>query len=131
MNNIPGDLKYAETHEWARLEENGRVRVGISDFAQKQLGDVVFIELPKSGAQVSAGGACAVVESVKAASDIYSPVSGVVVEINEALNDEPELVNEDSYANWLFAVEPSNLAELDALMDAAAYLAFTETPETP
>jgi len=127
MSNTPDDLKYATTHEWAKLE-GGLVRVGISDFAQEQLGDVVYIDLPKPGAQVSAGKACAVVESVKAASDIYSPVSGEVVEVNEALHDAPEWVNEDSYAQWLFTIKPSNLAELDALLDAAAYLASTETP---
>ena len=125
MSNTPDDLKYAKTHEWAK-SEGGLVRVGISDFAQEQLGDVVYIDLPKPGAEVAAGKACAVIESVKAASDIYSPVSGTVIEVNEALNDSPELVNEDSYAHWLFAVKPSNPAELDVLLDAAAYLASTE-----
>ena len=127
MSNTPDDLKYATTHEWAKLE-GGLVRVGISDFAQEQLGDVVYIDLPKPGAPVSAGKACAVVESVKAASDIYSPVSGEIAEVNETLGDAPESVNADSYAHWLFAIKPSNVAELDSLLDAAAYLASTEAP---
>jgi len=128
MSNTPVDLKYATSHEWAKLEGEGLVRVGISDFAQEQLGDVVFIDLPKPGAAVTAGKACAVIESVKAASDIYSPVSGTVAAVNEDLAAAPELVNADSYANWLFAVKADNLAELDALLDAAAYAASTETP---
>lgn len=123
MSKLPEDLKYAQSHEWARLEADGLVRVGISDFAQEQLGDVVFIDLPKPGQAVQAGKACAVIESVKAASDIYSPVSGTVAAVNEALADAPERVNEDSYAQWLFAVQPADLGELDALLDAAGYRA--------
>ncbi len=125
MSKIPDDLKYADTHEWARLEQDGLVRVGISDFAQKQLGDVVYIELPEPGRQVQAGKACAVIESVKAASDIYSPVSGEVVEANQEVGDSPELVNEDCYASWLFAIKPADPAELDKLLDASAYEAAT------
>lgn len=126
MSKLPDDLRYAKTHEWAKLEGDGLVRVGISDFAQQQLGDVVFIELPNVGRAVKAGEACAVIESVKAASDIYSPVSGEIAEINEALQDAPESVNADSYVNWLFAIKPSDTGELDSLLDAADYLASTE-----
>lgn len=126
MSNTPDDLKYAKTHEWAKLEGDV-VRVGISDFAQEQLGDVVYIDLPKLGAEVVAGKAVAVIESVKAASDIYSPVSGVVAEINEALGDAPELVNADSYAHWLFSIKPSNPDELAGLLDAADYSASTQS----
>jgi glycine cleavage system H protein len=121
MSKLPDNLRYAKTHEWAKLEEGGLVRVGISDFAQEQLGDVVFIELPKPGQAVRAGQACAVIESVKAASDIYSPVTGRIAEANEALAGAPELVNADSYENWLFAVQADDPAELDALLDAAGY----------
>ena len=126
MSKLPDDLRYADTHEWAKLEADGLVRVGISDFAQQQLGDVVFIELPEVGRAVEAGKACAVIESVKAASDIYSPVSGEIAEVNEAVKDAPELVNADSYANWLFAVKPGDTGELDSLLDADAYLAATQ-----
>jgi glycine cleavage system H protein len=126
MSKLVDDLRYASTHEWAKLEEGGLVRVGISDFAQAQLGDVVFIELPKPGRVLNAGEACATIESVKAASDIYSPVSGEIAEINSAVVDMPELVNADSYANWLFAVQASNADELDKLMSAAAYGAATD-----
>jgi len=126
MSKLPDDLRYAKTHEWAKLEADGLVRVGISDFAQEQLGDVVFIELPKPGRAVRAGESCAVIESVKAASDIYSPVSGAIAEVNSALSDAPESVNADSYANWLFTVQAAEpAAELAALLDAAGYLAST------
>ncbi len=125
MSNIPDDLKYAETHEWAKREADGLVRVGITDFAQEQLGDVVYIELPETGRQVQAGKPCAVIESVKAASDINSPVSGEIVEVNQVLADSPELVNQDSYAHWLFRVNPSDPSELDKLLDAASYAAST------
>ncbi len=128
MSKIPDDLKYAETHEWAKREADGRVRVGITDFAQEQLGDVVYIELPETGRQVQAGKSCAVIESVKAASDINSPVSGEIVEVNQALADSPELVNQDSYAHWLFSVNPSDPSELDKLSDASGYAASTANP---
>jgi len=122
MSNIPGDLKYASSHEWVQLEADGVVKVGISDFAQEQLGDVVFVELPEQSNHVSAGDSIAVVESVKAASDIYAPVSGTVVEINEALVDTPEQVNEDPYENgWFFKIKMDDEGELENLMDAASY----------
>lgn len=122
MSEIPGDLKFNKSHEWARVEDGGLVRVGISDHAQGQLGDLVYVELPEIGASVHAGTAAAVVESVKAASDIYSPVSGEVVEVNELLNDKPETINEDAFGEgWMFAVRISDRAELDKLLDARAY----------
>lgn len=126
MSSTPADLKYAKTHEWAKLEEDGTVRIGISDHAQDALGDIVFVELPEVGSEVEAGGDCAVVESVKAASDLYSPVSGEIVAVNEALSDEPELINDDAYANWIFVVKPSDISELDQLLDAAGYDAIAE-----
>ncbi|MBK8970627.1 MAG: glycine cleavage system protein GcvH [Hahellaceae bacterium] len=122
MTQIPKELKYASTHEWARLEEDGTVTVGITDHAQDLLGDVVFVELPELGSEMSAGGEAGVVESVKAASDIYAPVSGVVVEINESLQDTPELVNSDPYHDgWFFRIKPSDASDLDDLLDAAGY----------
>lgn len=127
MSRLPDDLKYAKTHEWVKSEENGRVRVGISDYAQEQLGDVVYVELPDIGRRVKAGEACAVVESVKAASDIYSPVSGEIVEVNESLSDTPEAINQDSYAAWLFRVKADDLSELNSLLDASAYQAEAES----
>lgn len=114
------NARYARSHEWARLDGD-LVVVGISDFAQDSLSDVVFVELPAVGAELSAGGQAAVVESVKAAEDVYSPISGKVVAVNESLGDQPEQVNGDPYGAWFFKVRPSNLSELDALMDAAAY----------
>jgi glycine cleavage system H protein len=124
MSNTPDDLKYVSSHEWVKSEEGDVVSVGISDFAQEQLGDIVFIELPNLGRVVNAGESCAVVESVKAASDIYSPVSGEIVEVNAALSDSPEWVNEDSYANWLFRVRLSDPQELDTLLTADQYSAL-------
>ncbi len=119
--NLPNELKYAASHEWCKVEE-GRATCGISDYAQDQLGDVVFVEVPDVGREVAAGEAIAVVESVKSASDIYAPVSGTVVEVNTALADSPEQVNDSPYeAGWLFAIEPSDASEADALMDASAY----------
>lgn len=119
----PSNLKYAASHEWARLEADGTVTIGITDHAQEALGDIVFLELPAVGRVVKAGEECAVVESVKAASDIYSPVSGEVVDINQAAADAPESVNADAYASWLFRIKPSKPAELDALLSADAYAA--------
>ncbi|MDH3526794.1 MAG: glycine cleavage system protein GcvH [Gammaproteobacteria bacterium] len=128
MSNIPVDLKYAKTHEWARLNKDGSVTVGISDSAQDQLGDMVFVELPEAGQEVVAEEACAVVESVKAASDVYAPISGEVVEVNEALADSPETVNQDAFgAGWIFRLQPAAAADLDGLMDAEAYEAFLAT----
>jgi glycine cleavage system H protein len=122
MSEIPGDLKFLESHEWARVEENGLIRVGISDHAQEQLGDLVYVELPEVGATVQAGNGVATVESVKAASDIYSPVSGEIVKVNEALADKPETINEDAFgAGWLFEVKPSDRKELDELLSADDY----------
>ncbi len=125
MSNIPNELHYVASHEWAKLEEDGLVRVGISDFAQGQLGDVVFVEFPTVGRRVNAGEACAVIESVKAASDIYSPVSGEIVAVNEALADAPELVNADSYAHWLFLLKPNDPADVDTLLTAEDYASAT------
>ena len=125
MSNIPVDLKYVKTHEWARLNDDGSVTVGISDNAQEQLGDMVFVELPEIGQEVTAAEPSAVVESVKAASDVYAPLSGEVVEVNEALADSPETVNQDAYGEgWLFRIQPAAAAELEELMDAEAYELF-------
>lgn len=122
MSDIPSDLRYAESHEWVSQEEEGVVKVGISDHAQEQLGDLVFVELPEEGATFGRGDACAVVESVKAASDIYCPVSGEIVVVNEALADTPEIVNNDPYGDgWLFSVKLDDPGELDDLMDADGY----------
>ena len=123
MSNIPAELRFAESHEWARLEADGSVTVGISDHAQEALGDVVFVELAEVGKVFAAGDAAGVVESVKAASDIYSPVSGEVIAVNEALADAPESLNDKPYEAWIFKVKPSNAAELDKLLDAAGYKA--------
>ncbi|EJN33794.1 glycine cleavage system H protein [Pseudomonas sp. GM84] len=123
MSNIPADLRFAESHEWARLESDGSVTVGISDHAQEALGDVVFVELAEVGKTFAAGDAAGVVESVKAASDIYAPIGGEVIAVNEALADSPELLNEEPYGAWIFKLKPSNPAELDKLLDAAGYQA--------
>jgi len=119
--NTPENLKYAASHEWAKLDADGSVTIGVTDHAQEALGDVVFLELPDVGRVVKAGESVAVIESVKAASDIYAPVSGEVIAINEAAVDAPESVNADAYASWLFKIKPSDVAELGKLMDAAAY----------
>ena len=125
MSNIPVELKYAKSHEWARINDDGSVTVGISDTAQDQLGDMVFIEVPEVGQTVTAAEACAVVESVKAASDVYAPLGGEIVEVNEDLADSPETVNNDAYGEgWIFRLEPADAGELGALMDAEAYEAF-------
>lgn len=122
MSQTPSELKYASTHEWARLEEDGSVTVGISDHAQGALGDVVFVELPEVGSSLDAGDEAGVVESVKAASDIYAPVGGEVIAVNEQLEDEPETVNADPYNDgWFFRLQPSDTSELEALLDAEAY----------
>lgn len=123
MSNIPADLRFAESHEWARLEADGTVTVGISDHAQEALGDVVFVELAEVGKVFAAKDAAGVVESVKAASDIYAPVSGEVIAVNEDLSDSPENLNNDPYASWIFKLKPSNPAELGQLLDAAGYKA--------
>ena len=128
MSQIPADLKYTKTHEWARLNPDGSVTVGITNYAQTQLGDMVFVELPEPGRRVTAGEECAVVESVKAVSEVYSPLAGEVTAVNEALTEMPELVNQDPYGEgWLFQLQPSEA--LDGLLDAAAYAAL-EVAET-
>jgi glycine cleavage system H protein len=118
---VPGDLKYTDSHEWIRSESDGTVTIGITDHAQSALGDLVFVELPAVGRKLAAGEACAVVESVKAASDVYAPLAGDVVAINDALAGSPELVNQDAYAAWLFRMRPSDTNALSSLLDAAAY----------
>lgn len=122
MSEIPTDLRYTETHEWVSNEEDGTIKVGITDHAQSQLGDLVYVELPEVGDRVEAGDACAVVESVKAASDVYSPVTGEVAAVNEDLADSPELVNQDAFGDgWLFALNADEAGDVDKLMDAEAY----------
>lgn len=124
MSNVPGELKYRDSHEWVRQEADGTVTVGITEHAQSLLGDMVFVDLPDIGGSYTAGSACAVAESVKAASDIYAPVSGEVIAVNDALADAPELVNSDPYAEgWLFKLQPSDSGELASLLDADAYQA--------
>ena len=127
MSDLPTELKYASSHEWARLESDGTVVVGITDHAQAALGDIVYIELPEVGATLDAGSEIAVVESVKAASDIYSPLSGEVIEINPALEDEPGTVNLSPYADgWFFRVKPSEVNELENMMDASDYQSMVD-----
>lgn len=124
MSNIPADLKYVDTHEWLRLEADGTVTIGITDHAQELLGDVVYVELPQVGTSYETGAEAGVVESVKAASDVYAPIAGEVVAINDDLVNSPEKANQDPYgAAWFFRVRPSNPAELDSLLDAAGYAA--------
>lgn len=128
MSNIPPELKYTKTHEWARLEDDGAVTVGITDHAQAQLGDMVFIELPLVGRVLRAGEECAVVESVKAASDVYSPAAGEITAVNEALADKPELINQDPYGEgWIFRLKAGG--GLNGLLDAAAYAELTAVEE--
>ncbi len=131
MQEIPGDLKFLKSHEWARVEDGGTVTCGISDHAQGLLGDLVYVELPSVGDTVKAGTAVAVVESVKAASDVYAPVSGEVVAINEALPDKPETINEDAFGDgWLFVIKPDNLAEdVAELLDPDAYAELVENDD--
>ncbi|MCE5232008.1 MAG: glycine cleavage system protein GcvH [Xanthomonadaceae bacterium] len=130
MSEIPGDLKFQKSHEWARVESDGTVTVGISDHAQSLLGDLVYVELPGVGDRVQAGNACAVVESVKAASDVYAPVSGEVVAVNEALSDKPETINEDAYGEgWIFVVKMENKDDLAELLDPDAYAELIEGEE--
>ena len=119
--NVPSDLKYTESHEWVRAKPDGTVDVGISDHAQAALGDLVFIELPAVGRKVAAGEACAVVESVKAASDVYAPLAGDVVAVNDEVTGAPEKVNENAYGAWLFRLQPADPDALAKLLDAAAY----------
>ena len=123
MSKILEGLKYSESHEWVKVEGDVAV-IGVSDFAQKEMGDITYVDMPEVDDEVAAGEEFGALESVKAASDLISPVSGTVVEVNAALEDAPEAINEDAYANWIIKVEMSNAAELDALMDAAAYKAL-------
>lgn len=120
---IPADLKYTQSHEWVRTEADGTITVGITAYAQDALGDIVFVDLPKVGSTLEAGKDCAVVESVKAAGDIYAPVAGEVVAINESLADAPEAINADAFAAWLFKLKPANPADVDSLLSADAYSA--------
>jgi glycine cleavage system H protein len=130
MNEIPGDLKFLKSHEWARVEGDGKVTIGISDHAQGLLGDLVYVELPNVGDRVEAGNACAVVESVKAASDVYSPVTGKVVEVNAALADKPETINEDAYGDgWIFVVEAEEPEQLNELLGPDDYAELLEAED--
>ena len=123
MSNVPAELKYTKSHEWIRVEADGTLTVGVTDHAQEALGDVVFLELPEAGRKVAAGDACAVIESVKAASDIYAPVAGEILAANEEAVDAPETVNADAYAAWLFKLKPDNAGDVAGLLDAAGYQA--------
>lgn len=130
MNEIPGDLKFLKSHEWARVEDDGTVTIGISDHAQALLGDLVYVELPEVGDSVSAGNGVAVVESVKAASDVYTPVSGEVIAVNSVLTEKPETINEDAYGEgWLLVVRPDDVGELDEMLDPDAYAELIEGDE--
>ena len=119
--NVPADLKYTKSHEWAKLEADGSVTVGITDHAQEALGDIVFLDLPEAGRQLNAGEECAVVESVKAASDVYAPVAGEVIAANAEVESSPEAINKDAYSAWMFKLKPAHAADVAELMDAAAY----------
>ena len=125
--NTPDNLKYTKSHEWARLTDDGLIEVGITDHAQEALGDIVFLDLPEAGRVVKAGEEIAVVESVKAASDIYAPIAGEIVAANRAAADAPESVNTDAYAAWLFKIRPANAGDLDKLLDAKAYAGVVES----
>ena len=127
---IPGDLKFQKTHEWVRVEQDGTVTVGISDHAQGALGDLVYVELPEVGSSVRAGNGVAVVESVKAASDIYAPVSGEITEVNTVLSDKPETINEDAYGDgWIFKLKLDDKSELDGLLKADEYAEIAENDD--
>ncbi|MBU6470399.1 MAG: glycine cleavage system protein GcvH [Gammaproteobacteria bacterium] len=121
MSKIRADLKYTKSHEWIKIGDDGSLSIGITDHAQEALGDIVFVEVPQKGRKLKAGEACAVVESVKAASDIYSPVAGEVLEGNAKLADKPESINQDAFANWILRLKPANPADLNQLLDAKAY----------
>lgn len=121
--NIPADLKYSKEHEWVKVDGEG-VSIGITDYAQHELGDIVFVELPEVGAKVGAGEEFAVVESVKAASDVYAPVSGIILKVNEALLSTPEIINKDPYGSWFVTIEMTNQAELEQLLSADEYAEF-------
>lgn len=128
MSNVPAELKYLKSHEWLRREADGSVTIGITDHAQAALGDLVFVDVPAVGRTLAAGEACAVVESVKAASDVYAPIAGTVVGANEALGGSPEILNSDPYgAGWMWKMKPADASAIDGLLDAAAYEAFLKT----
>ncbi|WP_323839950.1 glycine cleavage system protein GcvH [Photorhabdus africana] len=130
MSNVPAELKYVESHEWVRAEGNGEYTVGITEHAQELLGDMVFVDLPEVGDQINLGDDCAVVESVKAASDIYAPLSGEIIAVNDALNDSPELVNSEPYhEGWLFRIKASDESELSSLLNAEGYQALLDEEE--
>ncbi|MDP2752384.1 MAG: glycine cleavage system protein GcvH [Rhodocyclaceae bacterium] len=122
MMNLPSHLKYAPSHEWLNQEADGTVTIGITDHAQDALGDIVFLELPKVGQKLAKGEACAVIESVKAASDIYAPLSGEVIEIHQSAIDSPEAINKDAFGTWLFKLKPANPSEIEQLLDATDYM---------
>ena len=126
---LPENLKYTSEHEWVRKESDGTVTIGITDHAQSALGDLVFVEVPEAGRKLAAGDACCVVESVKAASDVYAPIEGEVIAGNQAVVDAPEKVNQDPYGAWLFRLKPTNAADVDQLLDAAAYRKGLEEAE--
>jgi glycine cleavage system H protein len=128
MSNIPSNLKYVKTHEWLRAEADGSITIGITDYAQNSLGDLVFVEVPKVGRTVAADEACSVVESVKAASDVYAPLAGEVIAANDKLGNAPELLNSDPYGEgWLFRIKPADAGALAGLLDAAGYESFIKT----
>ncbi|HEY1076210.1 MAG TPA: glycine cleavage system protein GcvH [Fontimonas sp.] len=128
MSKVPAELKYEKSHEWLRREADGTVTVGITDHAQAALGDLVFVDVPAVGRKLAVGDACAVVESVKAASDVYAPIAGEVVAVNEALSGSPEILNSDPYGTgWMWKMKPADAAAIDKLLDAAGYEAFLKT----
>jgi glycine cleavage system H protein len=130
MSEIPGDLRFLKSHEWVRVNDDGTATVGISEHAQEQLGDLVYVELPEVGSEVEAGAGTAVVESVKAASDIYAPVSGEIVAVNEALSDKPETINEDAFGDgWIFRIRYSDKSQIDDLMSADDYAEMVENED--
>ena len=124
---IPNDLKYTKSHEWVRAEADGTVTIGITHHAQDLLGDMVYVESPEVGRKVTASEECAVVESVKAASDVYAPIAGEVVAVNEAVASKPELINQDAYSAWMFRLKPNNAADVNGLLDAAGYKAVVDS----
>ena len=129
-NDVPTDLRYTKSHEWVRVDDEGIATIGITDHAQELLGDLVFVELPEVGSELGAGAECAVVESVKAASDVFSPLTGEVIEVNEVLADALETINQDAYEDgWIFRIRMADPDELDALMDADSYAEHSESDE--
>jgi glycine cleavage system H protein len=130
MSNAPTDRRYAKSHEWIKDEGDGSLTIGITDHAQELLGDLVFVDLPEVGQALEAGSDCAVVESVKAASDVYSPISGEVIAVNETLDETPETINEDAFGEgWMFKIKPTDMSELDSLLDADGYDALLTEEE--